>query len=250
MAVTPEVQVSNVYARHTYQAPAEVRVSSVYTRYAWKGTLEYPIVRAYGWSLDGHDFYAITLGRGFPTLVYDITSGTWATYSTNDTDFFTPRTSLNWEGFIDADQSGEATDVIYGDSQSGLLWRAVPTQNWDEGPTEEAGTTPIYARVQAAINMHSYDAARVSRVYLYGTLWTPYNGSVDVNLSWSDDQGRNYVAGDTQTIPTNNTKFQVQWRSLGSIRQPGRLFQVSDNGLARIDGADVNTDNDEVLGGG
>mgnify|MGYP001546703128 FL=1 len=164
MVATPSVEVSSLYARQAYVLPAEVQVSSLYTRYAWKGNLEYPIVRSYGWTLDGHDFYAITLGRGFPTLVYDITSGTWAQYSTNDSDFFTPRTGLNWQGYIDAANDGEATDVFFGDSQSGLIWRAIPTQNWDEGQTEEAGTTPIYGRVQGNINLHGSATARIARV--------------------------------------------------------------------------------------
>jgi hypothetical protein len=61
-----------------------------------------------------------------------------------------------------------------------------------------------------------------------------------VNLKYSDDSGATFYDAGDQTVPAEVYDTRLNWRSLGSIRYPGRLFKITDSGaLRRIDSLEV-----------
>lgn len=250
-SIAARFDVSRLYLRTSYNVPAKsVKASRLYVRIAYRADNDPPRLRANGWSLDGHDFYQLTLGDAKGTLIYDITSGTWANYVTEGLGFWRPVYSVNWQGVTKKAQgAGMTTDVVMGDSFRGLLWTQDPVLGKDEGDAEDKADTTIYCKVQGNLNIHTNNTARISRVYLYGSLWTPYVSPATISLSMSDDQGRTFSTPSDATIPSDRTNIQVMWRSLGAMQQPGRIFLFEDTGVSRIDGVDIMSDKESVLGG-
>jgi hypothetical protein len=76
-------------------------------------------------------------------------------------------------------------------------------------------------------------------VQLYGSIGSG-DGELTVGLTYSDDRGFSYAdAGEITLTPEAYTQ-RVNWRSLGSMRAPGRLFRITDTGaLKRIDGMET-----------
>jgi hypothetical protein len=92
------------------------------------------------------------------------------------------------------------------------------------------------------IALTGYNAQRVFNVKLAGSVGegTFTTDLGNVYLSYSDDGGHTYNSAGACLADMGDYGTRLTWRSIGSVRYPGRLFKITDTGaLARLDSLDV-----------
>src|SRR3546814_14698748 len=96
-------------------------------------------------------------------------------------------------------------------------------------------TFPRVATGQLTTTGRNYQP--IYSVQLRGSLGQPSVTANTLTLSYSDDQGNTFVVADEPIVVTAGDYAQeLDWRSLGMFRSPGRLFKIEDDGaLQRID---------------
>src|SRR6478609_3629716 len=132
-----------------------------------KGRVDNHKVRAWTFSLDDHDFYVLRLGmRG--TLVYDLTTNTWADWSSKDLNFWRAQTGMNWLGSdIASFNEGATGDAFAGDDTYGVIWGIVPEVGVDDDPRGEDYDIQTYTRqVVGGTVQRGRDTRSVGAAYL------------------------------------------------------------------------------------
>jgi hypothetical protein len=215
---------------------SEARVFSVV-----RGRLESHRVRAFPFRLDGHNQVALRLGEA-ETLVYDFTTGQWSRWSSEvDNNVWRPSTGNNWTGMGKAFyDSGLTSDVILGDDTFGLLWGLNPNSGIDEHPDPLRPDLPYIRKVVGGVSMRLRDTLKVGAAYLTADRGTPQVTGATISLRTSDDYGKNWQDQGTITVQPGNYDQEFVWRSIGLVKAPGRIFEISDNGATvRIDSLDM-----------
>lgn len=261
MALAPEVRVSQNRAMIVWNVPAEelrssqaaivapynsfapeIRVPQSTIMVVCKGQVETPRLRAWYYTLDGHDIYVLKLGTLGKTLVFDISTGTWSWWASPDSVRWRPSIGMNWRsaGTIPINYG---SNVVVGDDSTGTLWVLNPEQGYDD-PVRDDDTDPVPFERVATGQMVTKDRnfIPVYSVDLTASLGQPSLNANSVTLEYSDDQGNTFVQADQPiVIEDGNYSQELSWRSLGLVRAPGRLFRITDNGsFASIDSLDVN----------
>lgn len=238
---TEELRVTQgrVYAAAT--AAMALRVTQARVFAAVRGRMDNPRLRAWAFTLDGHDFYVLRLGDT-KTLVYDLYSQQWMDWSSWEKDYWRANIGANWLGAnADADEFG--SNVIVGDDTFGLLWLLDPNQGFDEHPDYTIDEDlPMERVVMAQMPIGGRAVMPCNVVYLTADNSGPTFTGATVTLDISDDEGKSFQAQGTITIAPENSGQELAWRSLGQISAPGRLFRITDTGLARIDSLEMNDD--------
>jgi len=226
---TRQVRSAMFHAQAGYLARGvpSVSGSSVLVAYRVSPT-ENLTARAWTFTLDGHTFYAITLGEQ-GTWVYDMTTGQWSEWETAGLGSWNMERGTTWKG-----------SIIAADRENGIIWSIDPTSFIDDDFKTQTrvvtGATAIRGRDQPS-NYAVYLTASKGEVAVGTTL--PATAPT-VKLEYSDDQGRTFVDAGTVTIAVGDFVQDIQWQSLGAMRAPGRIFRVTDTGaIARIDGVDA-----------
>lgn len=206
-------------------------VSQAMVVVVYRGRIDNPIIRAWTFTLDGHDFYVLRLGTTYPTLVYDTYSEQWSVYGSGISDSWYVATGRNWQG--GRKHALNWSDVVVGDDSTGALFFLSPDGDSDENSAGE--TTAFRRQVTGQVVVKpGYASAPCYGVQLYGSIG---GDSGTVNLEVSDDLGSTYSDMGDVTLAGGEYTTRAHWRSLGSMVAPGRLFRVTDEGaLKRIDG--------------
>lgn len=205
-----------------------------------RGVVDNPKLRAWTYSLDGHDFYVLKLGTEGKTLIFDLTTGQWSSWTTKGRKNWRASVGMNWRS------SGPiahmyGSNVVVGDDSFGVLWVLDPLSGVDQDPlTEKEQDFERVATGQMVIRARN--AEPIYSVYLNASRGEPALKANEVTLEYSDDQGRTYVpAIPSQSVIEGDYNQEIVWRSLGQVRAPGRLFRIRDNGsFARIEDLTVN----------
>ena len=95
---TERLDVSQFYvALMSGGATNSLSVSQAYITVVARGRVDDPKVRAWTYTMDGHDYYVLRLGID-ETLVYDTHSEQWYTWGSDLTDLWRPFDGTNWLG--------------------------------------------------------------------------------------------------------------------------------------------------------
>lgn len=184
--------------------------------------------RAWTFALDGHTFYVITLGEQ-GTYVYDQTTQQWARWQTQGFSSWNMEIGTTWRG-----------DVIAADRDNPIIWRLNPDSFIDNDFKAQIRkvTGGLAMRQRAFIANYSF-----SLTASLGTPDVPLTAPITlptVKLSFSDDQGKTFTDAETLTLTLDDFTQRLDWRSLGTMQAPQRIFKITDTGaIARIDGADA-----------
>lgn len=210
----------------------------------FRGRVDDPSVRAWTFTLDGHDFYVLHLGSD-ETLVYDLSTEQWYLWGSQDNAYWSAFTGTNWFGGNNFAAS-TGSNVIVGSDSNGALFFLDPDKSLDDSPSTGREPVSFNRRVTGQLMSRGYDSTRVFEVQLLGSLGqTDGISDLEVELLYSDDRGDSYVSAGAITTQDDNYDIRASWRSLGSFRSPGRLFRIEDDGaLKRIDSLTVSTNND------
>lgn len=212
-----------------------IHVSQAFTLAAARGRVTNFHMRAWTFSMDGHDFYVITLGE-YGTLVYDTTTGQWVDWESPNRDVVTWRAQcgLNWYSPTNTAYNSE---VVAGDDLTGMLWYLDPDQAYDGGDSIGSSLDAVNKFTRTLIGgipARGRGNTSTNFVFMTGSLGNPVMGS-QVLLRTSDDLGKNWVDNGYITVTTDPTQ-DITWYSLGSFGAPGRIFELSDDGaFARVD---------------
>ena len=207
-----------------------------------RGAVSDPKVRAWTFTLDGHDFYILRLGNK-ETLVYDLTTEQWYSWGTGSNALWQAYTGINWTGGNRV-ATVAGSNIVVGSDANGSIWFLDPDRDRDGGLFPESVPAPFLRRVTGQVLSKGYSSYRVNQVQLLGSIGSLTEPDFNtITLSYSDDRGHTYVNAGTVTVPAEAYEARVDWRSLGSFRQPGRLFRLEDFGaLRRVDSLTMTTD--------
>lgn len=210
------------------------------------GSVQNLTQRAWTFTLDGHTMYVITLGdRG--TFVYDQSTGEWAKWQTEGHSGWNMEIGTTWQN-----------RVIAADQNDPILWELDPTSFVDDGfkpqTRKVTGGLPVRGRafpsnyafsLVASLGEPNVPTAENHSVVPGQDPETVHLVEPTVRLRFSDDQGKTFTDAGTLTIIPGDFVQDLEWRSLGTMRSPGRVFEITDTGaIVRIDGADAETDGD------
>lgn len=257
-AVTADVKLTMAGALSVYNFPAErldisqagtvvttsrfstnLRISQAGALVVARGRIDSPKIRVWPFTLDEHDYYVVRLGAINTTLVYDTFSRQWYVWGSNDGNLWRAYTGTNW--LSGRRFAPEHSSVIVGDDGNGALYFLSPDDDNDDDALEgEALPRPFTRTVTAQMFVDpGYSRAPCFGVQLFGSIGSGED-ILTVKLEASDDRGHSYT--DLGEVTINNAEYneRVHWRSLGSMRAPGRLFKVTDTGaLKRIDSLEM-----------
>lgn len=239
------VQLSQADIGYTYQRKSKIQVSQADVIVIYRGRVEDPRVVAWTFTLDGHDYYVLRLGTQ-TTLVYDTFSRQWYVWGSNEGDLWRAYHGTNWRGALRYAE-GFGSEVVVGDDGNGAIYLLNPDADEDDDALLGAERPRKFRRrvVAQAIIPNGYDFVPCYGVQLFGSVGQDDVTSA-VSLSISDDRGQTYFSVEDQTVPTGDTQYRLEWLSLGSMRAPGRLFRVTDDGaLRRIDGFQMYTPDED-----
>jgi hypothetical protein len=187
-------------------------------------------IRCWPFSLDDHDFGVFRLGPS-STLVFDLKTRQWSHWASPNRDNWRAHIGTNWVGMTET-LGNFATDVVAGDDVTGTLWIVDPTYGQDDNT--DTGALPFTRMVIGGLALDGRDTAPCGAVQLTASLGNPALTGSAITLRTSDDLGHSYANHGSVTIAAGSFDQVVEWRSLGLMRQPGRIFELSDNGIARI----------------
>lgn len=187
-------------------------------------------VRAWGFHLDGHNFYVLRLGET-ETLVHDLTTNQWARWTSPSSLVFRAHRGINWQGYSkDIAEAGYAWNIVAGDSETSNLWMLDPSVGVDDHPL--TGTENFRREVLGAVPMRGRDTIPVHQLYLTMDLGDPETLGTNITLLTSDNGGQNWTDHGVVTVIPGDYNQEVVWHGLGLITAPGKLFKIIDEGAA------------------
>jgi len=197
-------------------------------------------VRCWGFSLDGHDFYVLRLGDS-GTMVYDLTTGKWSEWESPGRTNWRPHVGQNWVGCASIDTDNGETDVFAGDDATGTLWRLNTKIGRDERTRLQ--TPPddkITKVVTGGIQMTGRNTLPCGALTIDLALGNPTQTGASIKMEISGDLGHTWLDCGSIPVTAGNYRTQIEWRSLGLIKAPGRLFKFTDDGATvRLGGANL-----------
>lgn len=178
--------------------------------------------RAWGFTFDGHPFYVLHLGM-VGTYVYDLSTEQWQQWRTAGLPTWNMEHGVTWN-----------RRVVAGDNQNPTLWALDPRSFLDD---DYKGITRT---VTGGFNVRTRDSYPVGALRVTASLGAPQIVDATLTMRYSDDDGKTWSRTWSMVIEAGKFRQDLSFRSLGSMRAPGRIFELTDNGgLARIDGADA-----------
>lgn len=224
----------------TVEPSNDIRASQINLYALARGSNTDPSVRAWTFTMDGHNYYVLRLGTQ-ETLVYDEHSQQWYTWSSGDLNIWNAYNGQNWHG-------GESwaytygSNVLVGDDGNGSIYFLNPFQDQDDSPVYGAALPiPFRREVYGQLPFRGYKKMPCYGVQIQGSIGSQTDTSIEgVDLYVSDDRGTTYQDCGTITIPAGDIDSRLYWRSLGAMRAPGRIFKVIDYGaLKRVDSMEM-----------
>lgn len=193
--------------------------------------------RVWGFSLDGHKYVVFRLGPS-ASLIFDRTTRTWSEWESPGRDNWRAHVGWNWVGMSADSFATPGTDVVAGDDASGVLFRLDPEYGRDD-----RSTTASDYFTRAAIGLVTLDGretAPCGAVTLSLSLGHPSQSGAYISLLTSDDQGQTWLDHGSKLVSSADYSTVIEWRGLGLMRAPGRVFKFSDNGACvRLSAADM-----------
>lgn len=180
-----------------------------------------PLEKGWLFTVDGHVFYVLNfvLGR---TLVYDFTTKQWHRWYTADRPFWNLFRGINWNG-----------RVIGADAEDPRIWELDLYSELDE---EEFLIQRAVSGFQAVDGLGS---ARQGSLRITARRGEMDASGATVQMRFSDDGGKTWSQFYSFDLQETNYSQRIEFRSLGRLRAPGRIWEIYDTGgLVRIDGAD------------
>jgi hypothetical protein len=238
-----QIDVSQTDIVFAAQSTSEVEVSQADVIAIFRGRDQNSLLRAWTFSLDGHDFYVLRLGS-MSTLIYDVYSEQWIEWQGSDLPFWRLNCGINWIG-------GEALAAVFGsnavagDDFFGVIWFLNPEQPYDDHPTNTTALQYFERITMGQMAVKGREVMPCYAAWLTTDMGAPAYEGAGVTLLTSDDGGKTFDDHGLVTVTAGEFSPEISWYSLGQIGAPGRLFRIVDDGaITRIDGLEMNDPDD------
>jgi hypothetical protein len=196
------------------------------------------ILRTWTFPLDNHDFFVLRLGK-HSTMVYDLSTKQWTPWASGGNEVWAVNTGFEWQGGL----GKEDTNIVVGDDTTGNLYFLDTTEIPDQAKVDTDDDIYFDRIATAYLPARGRTVVPCFNIYLSCDM-EGYGGSV-VTLEYSDDGGRTYVTAGGIVAADGQMANEYAWRSLGQISAPGRMFRITDNGVAqRLDSLEINDGNE------
>jgi hypothetical protein len=245
---TPFIEAEAGAVRVALHRATDLEVKTAVVRVVFLGRFDDITVRAWTFTLDGHDFYVLRLNET-ETLIYDTSTEQWVNWDSHGLPVWRVRCGINW---IDGQSLGDTygSNIVAGDDQKGILWVLDPEQSYDDAVLEDAPVQEVtFPRiVMGQIPSNSRNALPCYVVSLIGDNYGPMTAAFtpQITLEFSDDAGKTYYDAGTISVTPLTVDQRYEWYSLGQIVAPGRLFRLRDTGVfTRIDSLTMNDAGDD-----
>lgn len=257
-AVAPELRVPQVRVLAVYNYPTEqihvsaarligvvkssitVEVAQARVLAVVSGRIDNYRLRAWTFTLDGHDFYVLRLGQE-ATLVYDMQTKKWTDWDSRELSFWRAQVGMNWIGMgkTTYDRPFD-TNIVAGDDVFGLMWILDPEQGYDDSPYEGGSIHAISRVATGQVPANRRDPIPCFGVYMICSTGAPVIIDATFTLLTSDDDGHTWDNHGQIIVTPDAWDQEFSWLSLGQIMSPGRLFRIEDEGAAfRINSLDM-----------
>lgn len=240
-----DAEVSSVTVRVFAEPEPSAEVSMLAVRAIVRGHTENPRIRAWTFTLDGHDFYVIRLADRY-TLVYDTYSEQWMEWQDFTHTYWRPSIGTTWNGAAELAHT-YGSSVVAGDDTWGLLWFLDPNQPYDDHPDYTDPDQVLYFEriTMGQVPMRGRQNLPCYAAWLTTDMGDPAYDGAGVRLEISDDGGVTFDDMGLVEITSGAAYPELAWYSLGQIEAPGRLFKLTDDGaVMRIDGMEMNDPDD------
>jgi hypothetical protein len=182
------------------------------------GAEDQPRQRAWTFDFDGHTFYCLDMGES-GCLAFNLTTGSWQRFNTiGYTGHFNFKNGFHWRA---------GKQVVGGGLFNGQILSLDPTKSLDED------FKPIAYEIQGVIVVSSEDIVRQYNLRMVGSPGRRFlEDDIDppvLRMQFSDDNGATWSPEETLTLTTDKEQ-RLEFRSLGGIKQPGRIFRLYDDG--------------------
>lgn len=226
---------SLVRVRMAADRDVSMRVSAARVYVLGRGRVAPRFLRSWTFTLDGHDFYVLHMPT--ETLVYDMSSQRWHVWGSDDAALWRGWIGRQWITTLPAAQSYGSNVVVADDTRPTLYFLAPEKATDDSGDFEVEDPRPFKRQLTGQITLRGRSWVPCNGVSIMGSVGTllveAYN---TVELETSDDIGVTYVSHGTCAVVEGDPAARLEWLSLGSMTNPGRLFRITDYGaLVRVD---------------
>lgn len=214
-----------------------VRVSQVVVMAVVRGLPDWPVSRAWTYTLDGHDYYVLTTMD--ETFVCDLSVDppAWSVYGSGDLDKWRAWVGRQWNAALPFEEA-YGSNVLAGDSATGTLYFLNPAKATDDDPDFSVDDQRPFKRVVTGqVMIRGNDYVDCPGVLVSGSVGELLDDTLTgVELFTSDDKGHSYTSHGTVDVQQGDYEARMDWLSLGAMSAPGRLFRVVDYGaLTRVD---------------
>jgi hypothetical protein len=216
-----------------------MQVSQLGVMVSAMGRVADPRVRAWTFTLEGHDYYILRLGN-IETLVYDTHSEQWYVWGSDTDSLWRAYYGTSWQG--GRALAGNYASVVVGDDGNGALYFLDPNGEYDDDALFGAATPRPFERIATAqlVLPIGYEYIPCFGVELFGSIGQSLTVGATVDLRTSDDRGITFISAGALTLTPDDHDQRLDWGSLGQMVAPGRLFQVVDYGaLQRVDALEM-----------
>ena len=183
---------------------------------------EQRILRAWSFKQDDHEFYVLLAG-GY-TYVFDKLTEQWCQWQSPDASYY-------WRGVDGCDWNGIN---VCCDPDNGNIYQIDPTGRLDYN------TTPIKSIIYGGLTERFRDHIPAYMLEVAISEASPANNRGTVGITLDSYDTMEWYNHGTITGSLSGTPTWVRFYGLGLIGAPGRLFRVTDTGVARrIDGINM-----------
>ena len=180
-------------------------------------------LRGWAFELDGHEFYVLRLGQ-VGTYIYDRMTQQWSQWLTGSDVNWNAAGGRNWNNY-----------VVAGALEDPYLWSISPEVSVDDGGVNDLTVTRT---VTGLYSVRGRDRVKCPAVRITASVGAPDIPAATIQLRFSDDYGTTFSSPLTINMSATDTYQSLDFRSLGAMRAPGRVFEVTDmGGATRIDDA-------------
>jgi hypothetical protein len=194
-----------------------------------------PLERAWAFFFDGHVFYVMNYILQ-PSLIYDVATQQWYEWFTNGVSLL-GSSEPYWNMFRGVVWKGR---TLAADLGAPKIWEV------SNSPLDE-GEKAIKRLVTGFQDHRGTASVRQGSMRITARKEDPAE-SATLTMRFSDDGGNTWSTERTVVLGANSYAKNIEFRSLGRIRAPGRIWEISDvGGYVTIAGADADIEGIEDL---
>lgn len=183
------------------------------------------------YNIEGHYCYLLNLPKIGESYAYDCQTQAWFRVGTNTDRDFDPGVFLGSVG------TGQGMISYVGSSIDGRVWKWDVDNHTDDGIPIQV-VVSAYVWIGGGVKKNTNVSLQCVRGTADANTPKPL-----VQMRYSDDGGRTYGSWiPAQLAFIGSYKYKANWRALGIVKQPGRLFEfaISDPVLVAIEGVSAN----------